>query len=115
MNPDSAAHYILPTFVVLLRFPLNSSVSSILQFLGNFMRSFPDEDDFSSPVRCTNVFSRVELGLPNDLPLIIVVSEIQALALTHVMHILNFFVLNSGAPCCTQSSLVLSEQNFHHQ
>ena len=67
MNPDSAAHENLPTFVS-LRFPLDSTVSSILQFLGNVLRSLPDEDDFSSPFRCTNVFSDVELDLANDMP-----------------------------------------------
>ena len=59
-------------FVVLLRFPLDSSVSSILKFLGNFLRSVLDEDDFSSPIRHTSVFSHVEFDLPIGWPSIIV-------------------------------------------
>ena len=88
----------------MLRFLLDSSVSSNLEFLGNFLRSILDEEDFSSPIRCT----------PNDLPSIIVVSEIQALVVTQVMHILNFVVLNSASPFRTQSNITFSALNFHH-
>ena len=115
MHPDSAAHWILPTSVFLLRFSPDNSVSSILEFLGNFLRNLPGEDDFSSPIRCTNVLSHVERGLPNDSPSLIVVSETQALFVTQVMHILNFFVRSSGSACCTQSNLIFSELNFHHE
>ena len=115
MIPDHAAQEILPIFVVLLRFPLGSSVSSLLQFLGNFLHSILDEDSSSSPIRYTGVFSHVELDLSIDWPLIIVVSEIQAHVVTQVMRILNFFVPNSGSPCCFQSSLFSSELNFHQE
>ena len=90
LNPDPAVHYSLPTFVVLLRFPLDSSVSSILQLPGNLLRIIPDEDDFSPPTRCTTVFSHVALDLPIDWSSITVVSEIQALLVTQIIHIVNF-------------------------
>ena len=79
------------------------------------MRSILGEDDSSCPIRCTNGFSRVERGVPNELPLIVVVSEIQAHVVTQIVHILNSFVLNSGSPCCTQSNIIFSELNFHHE
>ena len=50
-----------------------------------------DEDDFSSSIRYTSVFSRFELGLPSDWPLIVVDYEIQALAVTRTVHVLSFF------------------------
>ena len=39
----------------------DSSMFSILQFLGTFLHSFLDEDGPSSPICYTNVFSHVEL------------------------------------------------------
>ena len=47
-------------------FPLDSSVFSILQILGNFLRSIPGEDGSSSPIHYTSVFSHAGLDLfPN--------------------------------------------------
>ena len=40
-----------------------SSVFSILQYLGNFLHSILDEDDPSSPICNTNVFSHVEVAV----------------------------------------------------
>ena len=100
-------------FVVLLRFLLGHSVSSILQFLGNFLRSIPGEDDSSSPIHFTSVFSHGELDLPIDWPPMIGVFEIQALAVTQLIHIMNFFAPNFGSPCCTQSRFIFCElMNF---
>ena len=90
---------------VLLRFSPDSSVSSILQFLGSVLRSILDEDDFSFPSRCTSVSSHVELDLPIDWPSVIVVFEIQARVMTQIVRILNFFVLNSGSPYSAQLSI----------
>ena len=50
-------------FVVFPYFLPDSTVFSILQFLGNFLHSFLDEDDPSPPIRTANVFSLVELTL----------------------------------------------------
>ena len=58
-------------------------------------------------------FSHVELDLPIDWPLIIVVSEIQADVVTQLIRILNFSVPYSGSPYYTQSSIIFSELNFH--
>ena len=91
--------------MIFLRFPLGISVSSILQFLGNFLHSIPDEDGSSSPIRYTSVFSHVEPDLRIDLLPIIVV--------TQLMRLLNFFALSSGSPCCTQSSINFSGLNFN--
>ena len=99
----------------MLRFPLDSSVSSILQFLGNFLRSILDEDGSSSPIRYTNVFSHVELDLPIDCLPIIAVFEIQTHVVNQIIRLLKFFALNSGSPCCTQSSIIFSELNFHQE
>ena len=38
-------------------FLLTAASFKILQFLGDFLHSFLDEDDPSSPIRCTYVFS----------------------------------------------------------
>ena len=69
----------------------------------------------SSPIHYTSVFSDVELDLPIDWLPIIVVFEIQAHAVTRKLRILNFFVPNSGSPCCTQSSIIFTELNFHQE
>ena len=63
-----------------------------MKIIGNFLRSIPDEDGSSSPLRYTSVFSHAELDLSIEYLPIIVVFEIQALVATQVMHILNFFV-----------------------
>ena len=92
------------TFVESPHFLLYSSVFSILQFLGNFLRSTPGEDGSSSPIHYTNVLSHAELDLSIDWLPAIVVFEIQALVATQSMHILNFFGLTSGSPCRAQSN-----------
>ena len=116
MIPDHAASDILPIFVVFQYFPLdNSSVISILQFLGNFLRSIPGEDDSSSPIIHKNVFSVAEIDLSFEWLSITVVFEIQALVVTRIMRILNFFVPNFGSPCRTRSSIFFSELNFHQE
>ena len=56
-------------------FFLCSSVFSILQFLGNFLRSIPDEGGSSSPIHFTNVFSHAEHDLSIDWFPVIVVLE----------------------------------------
>ena len=94
-------------------FHLKSSVFSILQFLGNFLRSFPGEEGSSSPIQYTNVFSHAELDLPIDWFPVIVVFEIQALVATQSTHIVNFFALSSESPGRTQSNVIFSELNFH--
>ena len=82
---------------------------SILQILGNFLRSIPGEDSSSSPIHYTNVFSHAELDLPFDWLPVIVVFEIQALVATQPVHILNFFARSSGSPGRTQSSIIFSK------
>ena len=77
-------------------FRLESSVFSILQRLGNFLRCIPGEDGSSSPIHYTSVFSDVELDLPIDWFPIIVVFEIQTLVATQSTHTLNFFALRSS-------------------
>ena len=52
----------------------------------------------------------VELDLSVHWLSIIVVFEIQALAVTRIMRILNFFALNFGSPCRLQSSIIFSDQ-----
>ena len=84
---------------------MKSTVFSILHFLGNFLRSIPGEDGFSSPIHYTSVFSHAELDLPIDWLPVIVVFEIQALVATQSTHILNFFALNSESPGRTQSNI----------
>ena len=96
-------------------FLLKNSVFSILHFLGNFLRSIPGEDGFSSPIHYTSVFSHAELDLPIDWLRTIVVFEIQALVATQSTHILNFFALNSESPGRTQSNFNFSELNFHQE
>ena len=64
--PDPAASNIHSTFVELLHFFLYCSVFSILQFVGNLLRSIPDEDYSSSPINYTNEFSNAELDLSID-------------------------------------------------
>ena len=71
----------------------DGSISSILQFLGNFLHSFLDEDGPASPICYATAFSHVELDLPIDWLPIIVVFEVQAHAVTRIMRILNFFAL----------------------
>ena len=66
------------------------------------------------PICYTNVFSLVELGLPIDWLSIIVFFEIQALFVTRIMRVLNFFASNSGSPCCAQSDM-FSDLNFHQE
>ena len=110
--PDPAAQNIHSTFVELLLILLCSSVFSILQILGNSLRSIPGEDGSSSPTHHTSVFSRVELDLPIDWLPVIVVFEIQALVATQSTHILNFFAPSSGSLCCTHSDVIFSELNF---
>ena len=105
--PDHAACGILHTFVVILRFHLARSVSSIVQFLGNFLRSIPGEDGSSSPIRYTNVFSHAELDLPIDWPPITAVFETSGLVVTQPMHILSFF-----APKFWISMLYSVDYNF---
>ena len=94
-------------------FLLDSSVFSILQFLGNFLRGIPGEDDSSFPTHCTSVLCHAELELPIDWLPAIVVLEIRALVATQLMHILNFFAPNFGSPCLTQSMIIFSELNFN--
>ena len=53
-------------FVVFSSFLSDSSLFSILQFLGNFLHSILCEDGPSFPICYTNVFSHVELDLPID-------------------------------------------------
>ena len=103
------------SFVELLHFRLYSTVFSILQFLGNFLRSIPGEDGSSSPIHDTSVFSDAGLYLPNDWLSMIVVFEIQAHAVTRIVNILNFFAPNFGSPCCTQSSIIFSELMFRQE
>ena len=90
MIPDHAAWNIHSTVVELLHFLLSSSVFSILQFLGNFLRGIPGE------------------ALRLICPLIGL-----ALVTTQSMHILNLFTLCSGSPRRTQNKKNFSEQNFH--
>ena len=56
-----------------------------------------------------------KLDLSNESLPIIVVLEIQALVAARIMHILNFFVPNSGSSGRTHSDLIFSELNFHQQ
>ena len=115
MIPDHAALEIIPIFVVLLLFSLGSGVFSVLQFLGNFLHSILDEDGVSSPILYKSGFSLVELDLPNEWPLIISVSEIQAHVVTQLMRILNLSVSYAGSPCCNPSSIIFVELNFHQE
>ena len=93
--------------------PLDSSFFSILQILGNILRGNPGEDDSSSPIHYSSVFSHSELDVAYEYLPRSAVFEIQALVVTQMMRILNFFALNLGSPCCTQSSIIFSELNFH--
>ena len=83
--PDHAAQEIIPITAVFQYFLPDSSVFSILQFLGNFWHSI------------------LEFDLFIDWLSIIVVFESQAHAATQSMRVLNFFASNSGSPCCTQA------------
>ena len=89
-----------------------SSVFSIFQFLGNFLRCIPGEDGPSSPIRYTHVLSHFEFDLSIDWLSIIVVFEIQVVVVTRIMRVPNCFALNSGAPSCTHSDITISELNF---
>ena len=60
------------------------------------------DDDSSSPVRYTDVFSHVELNLTVDWLSIIVVFEFQAHVATLLMHVLNLSF------CILDFQLVLS-------
>ena len=93
----------------------DSSVFSIFQFLGNFLRSTPGVDGSSSPIHYTSVFSHPELDLPIDWLPVIVVFEIQALVATQSTHILNFFALSSESTGRTQSKKIFSQLNFHQE
>ena len=73
------------------------SVSSIHQFLGNFLHSTLDEDVPSSPICYTNILSRWPC------------------AVTWIIRILNFFASNSGSPSYTQSGIIFSDLNFHQE
>ena len=92
-----------------------SSFFSILQFLGNFLPSFLDEDGSSSPIHNAHVFFHVELDLSNEYLPIIVAFEMQALVAIGMMHILNFFVPNLGCKCRTQSNFIFPELNSHQE
>ena len=113
MTPDHAAWKIHASIVELLHFRLCSRVFSILQFLGNFLRSIPGEDGSSSPIHYTSAVSDAGLDLPIDWISIIVVFEIQAHAVTRIMRLLNFFAQILGLHVGTQSSIIFSEVNFH--
>ena len=84
----------LQLFVELLHVFLCGSVFSILQFLGNFLRSFLHEKSSSIRIGHTNLFSPVEPDLPTDWLDATVIFEIQAHAVTQLMHVLNFSVPN---------------------
>ena len=96
-----AAKNIHSTFVELLHVLLYSSVFSILQLLGNFLRSIPGEDGSSSPIHCTHVFSHTEQDLPIDWLPVLVVFEVQALVATQSLQILNFDVMMTSTPAPT--------------
>ena len=85
----------------------NFSATSCIAFLTKMVPS--------SPIRYTRVFSHAELDLPTEWLSIIVVFEIQALVVTQIMRILNFFALHSGSPWCSQSSIIFSELNFYQE
>ena len=112
---DHAAWNIHSSFVELLHLLLYISVSSILQFLGNVLRSILGEDGSSSPIHSISVCSHAELDLPIDELPVIVVSQIQALVATRLINVLNFFAPNSGSPCRTQSGIIFSELIFHQE
>ena len=82
MIPDHAALEIIPIVVVFHYFPLGCSVFSFFLIIDNFLRTIPDEDDSSSSIRYTSVFSHAELDLSIEYLPIIVVFEIQALVAT---------------------------------
>ena len=63
----------------------------------------------------SSVFSHAELDRPIDWLPVTVVFEIEAHAVTRMMRILSFFAPNFGSPCCTQSSIIFSELNFHQE
>ena len=81
-------------------FPLDSSVFSILQFLGDFLHRFPDENGPSSPIRYTSVFSHVELDLPKDW---------LALVVTRVMRILLWSEFSANNSLSSSSLKMFSE------
>ena len=63
----------------------------------------------------TSVREHIKLDLSHEYLPTIVVFDIQALVAGRIMHILNFFLPNSGSPRCTQSSIIFSELHFHQE
>ena len=73
------------------------------------------EDGPWTPICSTSVCSFVELDLPIGWLSRSVVFGTQAHAVTRIMRVLNFFVPNSGSPCCTESGIIFSDPNFHQE
>ena len=64
----------------------------------------------------TQIYSlTLTLICSTDQLLVSLVSEIQALVATQLIHILNFFAPNYGSPYRTQSGIIFSELNFHQE
>ena len=87
--------------------------NTVVEFLDP--KSFLYQDGPSSPIRYTNVFSHAELDLHIEWLPTSVILEVQAHAVTRTMRILNFFVPNSGSPCCTQLGIIFSDLKFHQE
>ena len=87
---------------------LECSYFSILQILGNFLRSVLGEDDSSSSIRYTKIFFHVELDLSIEYLPPNVVFENQAHAVTRTIRILNFFISKFGHVVLSRVSFSLN-------